>query len=66
MSAGERVERVGPMGKHPKERACPSCGKVDAPILVVSGTDANGDGVTFRCRTCKHEWTKGPKVKGRA
>jgi uncharacterized protein YbaR (Trm112 family) len=39
------------------ERACPYCKSTEAPILVVRGTGAVGDGLSLYCRSCQRERT---------
>jgi GNAT superfamily N-acetyltransferase len=45
----------------PISEDCPTCGSGDVPYLVVrSSSKQNGDGVSWRCRRCRSEWSNSP------
>ena len=35
---------------------CPQCNARETPILIVRGPSGSPDGVSLKCRRCRHEW----------
>jgi transposase-like protein len=40
-------------------RTCPHCGFRDVPTLVVHRSTAADGGMSWRCHSCRRQWTDG-------
>jgi formate dehydrogenase maturation protein FdhE len=47
------------MSEHEVSHVCPHCGSSDVPTLIVNRAASAGGGMSWRCHTCKGEWSDG-------